>query len=75
MYTILEIIQIILAAILVLLVLVHSAKGEGLGSIGGSAQMFKSSSKVEKGLNYFTWGIVVLFLGISATLGWDLVTN
>jgi preprotein translocase subunit SecG len=65
--------QIISAFFLVVLILMHSAKGDGIGSIGSSAQMFNTSSKLEKGLNIITWIIGFVFLACSASLSWGLV--
>ena len=42
MLTTIWIIQIITAVLLILLVLLHSPKGDGLGAIGGAANLFSS---------------------------------
>ena len=57
---------------LVLLILLHSPKGDGLGGFGGQAQMFASTRSAETALNRFTWGLAVLFLGFTVLLsgGW-----
>ncbi|HEY9886341.1 MAG TPA: preprotein translocase subunit SecG [Vampirovibrionales bacterium] len=68
-----QILQIVSALLTILLILAHSAKGEGLGSIGGSAQMFSSPSKLEKGLNIITWAFGISFLVSSALLSWGVV--
>ena len=73
MSTIFSIIQIVSAILLGFLILVHSAKGEGLGSIGSSAQMFQTTSTVEKGLNILTAIIAFLFTFSSAIIGWGLI--
>jgi preprotein translocase subunit SecG len=65
---------LIISAILTIgLILLHSAKGEGIGSIGSSAQMFNTSSKLEKTLNIITWIVGITFLTCSAVLSWGLV--
>ncbi|MFN5539545.1 MAG: preprotein translocase subunit SecG [Candidatus Melainabacteria bacterium] len=69
----LQTLQIASAAITIILVQLHSAKGEGIGSIGSSAQMFSTSSKVERTLNIITWVFGVIFLTCSATLSWGLI--
>jgi len=73
MVTFFQILQVISALMTIAFVLLHSAKGEGIGSIGSSAQMFNSSSQLEKGLNLITWISGVIFLGCSAALSWGLV--
>lgn len=39
---------------MVILVLLHSAKGEGFGAIGGQARLFSSQRGLESGLNIAT---------------------
>ena len=51
-----QIIQILSAFLTIVLILLHAAKGEGIGSIGSSAQMFSSVSSIEKGLNIINVG-------------------
>jgi preprotein translocase subunit SecG len=72
MYTWIKIIWAISAIGLVLLVLLHSPKGDGLGGIGGQAQLFTSTKTAEKTLNQVTWTLTVLFLGLTVALsaGW-----
>ena len=41
-------IQIISAILLIVLVLIHSPKGDGIAGIGGSAHMFSSQKGAEK---------------------------
>ena len=43
----------------------HSAKGEGLGAIGGQAKIFGSQKGVEAGLNRLTTGLAILW-GVSS---------
>lgn len=56
---------------LVVLVLLHSPKGEGF-SIGGQAQMFTSTRSAETALNRATWVLTALFMGLTVVLsaGW-----
>ncbi|MDX1917557.1 MAG: preprotein translocase subunit SecG [Candidatus Caenarcaniphilales bacterium] len=65
-----KILQLVSALLLILLILLHSSKGEGIGSIGGSAQMFKSGSQVERGLNIVTWIVGIVFLGSIISMSW-----
>jgi len=62
------ILQFISAVLLIAAVLLHSAKGEGLGGIGGSARLFGTPKGMEEGLNRITWGLAVVFMAISVLL-------
>lgn len=57
---------------LIILVLLHSPKGDGIGAIGGQAQLFSSTKSAENTLNRVTWTLTVVFLGLSVVLsaGW-----
>lgn len=70
--TILKVIWVTSAAGLTVLVLLHSPKGDGLGSLGGQAQLFTSTKSAEKTLNRVTWTLTVLFMGLTVILsaGW-----
>ncbi len=54
---------------LIATVLLHSAKGEGLGGIGGTARIFGSQKGLEEGLDKLTLGLAVAFLTVSVALG------
>ncbi|MBW4562622.1 MAG: preprotein translocase subunit SecG [Mojavia pulchra JT2-VF2] len=60
------------AAGLIVLVLLHSPKGDGIGAIGGQAQLFSSTKSAENTLNRVTWALTVIFLGLTVVLsaGW-----
>ncbi|MDD5382265.1 MAG: preprotein translocase subunit SecG [Candidatus Margulisbacteria bacterium] len=60
--------QFFSAIALVIAILLHTAKGEGLGGIGGSARLFGSPKGMEKGLDRITWGCAIAFLTISVLL-------
>ncbi len=68
MKTLLLIIQIISAIGLIATVLLHSAKGEGLGGIGGTAHIFGSQKGMEEGLDKLTLGLAITFLAVSILL-------
>ena len=70
--TLIRIVWIISAALLVVLVLLHSPKGDGLGGIGGQAQLFTSAKSAEKTLNQITWTLSSVFIGLTIVLsaGW-----
>lgn len=57
---------------IVILVLLHSPKGDGLGGLGGQAQLFTSTKSAETTLNRATWLLTILFMGITVVLsaGW-----
>ncbi|OGI08252.1 MAG: preprotein translocase subunit SecG [Candidatus Margulisbacteria bacterium GWF2_35_9] len=61
-------IQFVTGVGLILLVLLHSAKGEGFGSIGGQAKLFASQKGLEAGLNKITAVAAVLFVLASVLL-------
>jgi preprotein translocase subunit SecG len=60
------------AASLIVLVLLHSPKGDGLAGLGGQAQLFTSTKSAENTLNRVTWTLTVLFIGLTIVLsaGW-----
>ena len=49
--------------LLILLVLLHSPKGDGMGGIAASgSSMFNSASSAESSLNKVTWTFLILIL-------------
>lgn len=71
-YKVVEAIWAISAVGLTILVLLHSPKGDGIGAIGGQAQLFSSTKSAETTLNRITWALTVIFLGLTVVLsaGW-----
>ena len=67
-----QIICTISGVLLVVLILLHSPKGDGLGGIGGQAQLFTSAKSAEKTLNQVTWGLSITFISLTIILsaGW-----
>lgn len=67
-----EIIWSASALLLIILVLLHSPKGDGIGGIGGQAQLFTSAKSAEKTLNRVTWVLSLIFIGLTIVLsaGW-----
>ena len=59
--------QVLSALLLIVLILMHSPKGDGIAGIGNAAQMFSSQKTAEKGLNKLT-GIIALVFVISVFL-------
>jgi preprotein translocase subunit SecG len=69
---IVEFIWALSAVGLIVLVLLHSPKGDGIGAIGGQAQLFSSTKSAENTLNRVTWALTAIFLGLTVVLsaGW-----
>ena len=66
-------IWVISGALLILLVLLHSPKGDGMGGIAASgSSMFTSASSAEASLNKATWTVLIFFLALAVVLsaGW-----
>lgn len=61
MQSILSWLQLFLSLALIVAIIIHPAKGMGLGSMGGSAQIFGSQKGAETGLNRMTAAIVFLW--------------
>jgi preprotein translocase subunit SecG len=61
-------IQVMSAFLLVIAVLMHSAKGEGLGGIGGQAKLFGSQKGLEEGLDKITYACAGTFMLVSFLL-------
>ena len=63
----------ITGVILMLLVLLHSPKGDGMGGLAASgSSMFTSASSAEATLNRVTWTCLAIFLSLAIILsaGW-----
>lgn len=73
MLTFLWIVQIISALLLIILVLLHSPKGDGLASIGGAANLFSSQKSAETGLNKLTTIVSIVFLVTTFITGFHLL--
>lgn len=69
---VLQVIWAVSALGLIVLVLLHSPKGDGIGGIGGQAQLFTSAKSAETALNRVTWVLAVVFIGLTIILsaGW-----
>jgi preprotein translocase subunit SecG len=73
--TIVQVIWSISAIGLVVLVLLHSPKGDGIGGIGGQAQLFSSAKSAETSLNRITWLLSVIFMGLTIVLSANWLGN
>lgn len=72
MYGTLKVVWSIVAICLVVLILLHSPKSDGLGGFSGQAQLFSSTKSAETALNRITWFLTAAFLGLTVVLsgGW-----
>ncbi len=69
MITFLMILQFLVSLFLILVVLLQKSKGEGLGSIGGGAQMFFDQAKgLDRTLEKATTYAAVVFMALSMVL-------
>lgn len=60
--------ELLLSLALIVAIIIHPAKGMGLGSMGGSAQLFGSQKGAETGLNRVTAGILILWFATALLL-------
>ncbi len=51
---------------------IRSQEGDGIGGIGGQAQLFTSTKSAEKTLNRVTWPLSITFIALTIVLsaGW-----
>lgn len=73
MLTFTWIIQIVSALLLIILILLHSPKGDGIGGIGGASQLFTSQKSAESGLNKLTSIIAAVFIICTVLLGFGII--
>lgn len=66
-------IMVISALLLIVLVLMHSPKGDGIAGIGSAAQMFTSQKSAEKGLNKLTGIVSLVFVICVFLLGFGII--
>ena len=62
MLTIFWTILVLSALLLIVLILMHSPKGDGIAGIGNAAQVFSSQKSAEKGLNKLTGIVAAVFI-------------
>ena len=70
--TVVQVIWCVSAFGLTAMVMLHSPKGDGIGGIGGQAQLFSSTKSAESNLNRITWGLFLVFVTMTTILsaGW-----
>lgn len=73
MLTLTWIIQIVSAVLLIILILIHSPKGDGIAGIGGSSQLFSSQKSAETGLNKLTMYVSAVFILCTFLLGFGII--
>ncbi len=73
MVTFIWTVQIVSALLLIVLILLHSPKGDGIGAIGGASQIFSSQKSAEKGLNQVTGVIAAVFVVCTFLLGYGII--
>ena len=73
MANVLWIIETVCAVLLIILILMHSPKGDGIGGIGGASHIFASQKSAEKGLNKLTGIICAIFILCTFLLGFGIV--
>ena len=61
------------ALLLIVLILMHSPKGDGIGGIGGASHIFASQKSAEKGLNKLTGIVCAIFIVCSFLIGFGIV--
>lgn len=66
-------IQILSALFLIILILLHSPKGDGIAGIGGASHIFSSQKSAENGLNKFTAIVAAVFIVCTFLLGYGIV--
>ena len=66
-------IQVLSALLLIVLILIHSPKGDGIAGFGGASQMFASQKGAEKRLNKLTAIVALVFLFCVFLLGFGIV--
>lgn len=72
LFLVLKTVWMFCAVGIIVLVLLHSPKGDGLSGLGGQAQLFTSTKSAETTLNRVTWTLTVLFIGLTIVFsaGW-----
>lgn len=73
MLTLVWMIQVLSALLLIVLILMHSPKGDGIAGIGGAANMFASQKSAEKGLNKLTAIVAAVFVVCVFILGFGII--
>ncbi len=73
MLTLVWTILVVSALLLIVLILMHSPKGDGIAGIGNAAQMFSSQKSAEQGLNKLTAIVATVFIVCVFLLGFGII--
>ena len=73
MVNILWTIETVAAVLLIVLILLHSPKGDGIGGIGGASHVFASQKSAEKGINKLTGIVCAIFIICTFLIGFGIV--
>ena len=73
MVNILWTIETVTAVLLIVQILLHSPKGDGIGGIGGASHVFASQKSAEKGLNKLTGIVCAIFIICTFLIGFGIV--
>lgn len=66
-------VQIVSALLLIVLILLHSPKGDGIAGMGGASHVFASQKSAEKGLNKLTGIVAAIFILCTFLLGFGII--
>ena len=66
-------VQIISALLLIVLILLHSPKGDGIAGMGGASHVFASQKSAAKGLNKLTGIVSAIFLACTFLIGFGII--
>ena len=67
------IISTVCAVLLIILILMHSPKGDGIGGIGGASHIFASQKSAERGLNKVTAIVCAIFIICTFLIGFGII--
>ena len=73
MVTFLWTVQIISALLLIVLILLHSPKGDGIAGFGGASQIFSSQKSAVNGLNKVTGIMAAIFVLCTFLIGYGII--
>jgi preprotein translocase subunit SecG len=70
LFSVVSWIWVAIGVLLILSVLLHSPKGDGMGGLASSGgSMFSSARSAEATLNRISWTLLALFLALATVLG------
>ena len=73
MLTLVWTVLVVSALLLIVLILMHSPKGDGIAGFGGASHVFASQKSAEKGLNKLTAIVAVVFIVCVFLLGFGII--